>query len=346
MRIEWVMLVGLAVGCGASNEATSERDGAAPADTILGDRDGGEIGVHDATPDVPIDSAVDAWSDASDGGPIACKNEGGQACAKGGDPAGLYTCAGGSWRLLRTCDVCETMPDGVPDRCRSDLVVPKSLVDALDVTPYVEGSCVPATFAGWPYEARTCTYSAGGITTKVTVANPKPARVAAWIVDSSTFIPRLWALRTLAPAQYEAGLKVIAAGMLAQSSRIFPLQGGIIENMGSGYVNYPFYKGVTEGCSSGCYCRINSLHRTEWCAYVALLGSKGYDACIAEVGASGLTAAWGDRCLQNHVDAWTATSNAHFRAKAHRANKAVAAACPTASACTPAEVVAAMKGQF
>ncbi len=75
------------------------------------------------------------------------------------------------------------------------LDVPGSLVSLLSPKPYVEQSCVAATYPGWPHPAQRCTYSAGGITTSVTVANPSPDRVARWVVDSATHIPALQKLK-------------------------------------------------------------------------------------------------------------------------------------------------------
>lgn len=223
---------------------------------------------------------------------------------------------------------------------------PASLIKLLSTKPYVEDRCVSATYPGWPYAAQRCTYTSGPLTTTVTVANPSAARAAAWIVDSATEIPRLSALQGSQQAAYEEGLKAIGLAMLYQSSRIFPLVGGIIEDMGTGYKNYPFEKGITQGCSTGCYCRINSLHRTEYCRYRAAKKIEGESACLARVGTSGLTAAWGAECLNNHASAWTSDRNEHFRAKAYIANQTVASKCPTATSCTPSQVVAAVKTGF
>ena len=140
--------------------------------------------------------------------------------------------------------------------------------------------------------------------------------------------PRLQALAGVHQADYEDGLKAIGLAMLNQSSRIFPLTGGIIENMGSGYVNYAFEKGVTKACSTGCYCRINSLHRTEYCRYRDAKKLETNAACLAHVGSSGLTAAWGAECLQGHADAFNQDRNEHFRAKAYIANLTVAKPLP------------------
>lgn len=223
---------------------------------------------------------------------------------------------------------------------------PASLVRLLSSTPYVETSCVAATYPGWPYAAKRCTYTSGPLSTSVTVADPSATRAAAWVVNSAVEIPRLQALAGGHQTDYEDGLKAIGLAMLNQSSRIFPLTGGIIEDMGSGYVNYAFEKGVTKTCSTGCYCRINSLHRTEYCRYRDAKKLETDAACLARLGSSGLTAAWGAECLKGHADAFNQDRNEHFRAKAYIANLTVASRCPAAASCTPAQVVAAVKAGY
>ena len=368
-RMELALWVAIATGCGSedSGRTTGAVDAGHDGGGGGGDADSGgvdageesswpEDSAPETAPDGPgcgDDTCADDESCATcpedcgacDPGP--CTSEGGRACGGNGidgDPNTLYVCTGGEWSVDHACGgPCEPMPSGVPDRCPSDLTVPQSLVDAIDAKPYVEVDCLPGSYPGWPFDAKECTYTAGGITANVTVANPSSDRVAAWIVDASTWIPTLWNLKWESQPDYEAGLIVIGTAMMMQSSRIFPLHGGIIENMGGGYEIYPFDKGVTEGCSSGCYCRINSLHRTEWCGYQEFMGVQSSPDCLDEVGQSGLTPAWGDRCLQNHVDAWTSSINEHFRAKAWKANQTVRAACSTYGACTPDEVVAAVE---
>ncbi len=278
----------------------------------------------------------------ADAGP--CQKEGAESCGKplGVAPDALYVCKAGKWKLFQVCQAsCEAMPQGVPDRCLEDLAVPDSLVKTLSVKPYVEQACAPVTHPDWPYAAKKCTYTLGGKTATVITATPSAQKVGAWIVDSAAFVPALWSLRYVAPQAYKSGLQKIALAVLGQSSRIFPIAGGVLENMdGSGWVNYAFYHGVSVGCSSGCFCRINSLHRTEWCAYQAFLGDQTVSACLAQVGNSGLTKAWGDQCLDNHIEAWKSSYNHHFRAKARAVHKAVAAECATALACAPDKVLA------
>lgn len=263
-----------------------------------------------------------------------------------GDPNTLYRCDGTRYVKQEACGAaCVQLPSGTPDRCPL-AAPPASLVTRLSSPPYVEVGCVSATFPGWPYAAKRCTYSSGGITTSITVADPTAQQVAKWVVDASALIVRLRALQAAHATEWEQGLGAIAQHMLLQSSRIFALEGGIIENMGTGYVNYPFLNGVTQGCSSGCYCRINSLHRTTYCAWRGAKTNETEAACLARVGTSGLTTGWGKQCLQNHIDSWTRESNEHFRAMAWKANDAVLASCPATTSCTPAQVVTAVKSAY
>ncbi|HUS63705.1 MAG TPA: hypothetical protein VMZ28_04140 [Kofleriaceae bacterium] len=231
---------------------------------------------------------------------------------------------------------------GDPDAAAPALVVPASVIDVLDETPYVEGSCTATSYPGWPYEAQRCSYTAGGVYAEVTTATPSPERVGAWIVDASQEIPALWELATTDPAAYAEGLGMIAWAVMIQSGRIYPLEGDVVENLGDGYVPYYFVDGVTYSCGSGCYCRVNSLHRTEWCAWQAHVGAGSYDDCIAQVGASGYTDAWGGQCLGNHAAAWQSDRNEHFRARAYRYQQAMSS-CPSAGACSAADVLGALE---
>lgn len=233
--------------------------------------------------------------------------------------------------------VCPASPP--PPGPSGGITPPASLVAAMSAKPYVEGNCTRTTFAGWPYEAKSCTY--GGI--QVTVANPTPERVSQWIVDSSQLIPALDGLRTRDPASWEAGLKVIADNMMGQSSRIFPL-GGLVRE---GTINYRFDRGVTAGCSTGCYCRINSTTRREWCRYRAQVLQQGTEQrCLNEYSTTQFTDAWAQHCLQNHIDSWNADTNAHFRARAYGAQLSIGAQFPNPATASGAAVVRALKSYF
>lgn len=229
------------------------------------------------------------------------------------------------------------------DAAPPDVPPPALLVAALLGKTYVEGSCVPTTYPGWPYDAQKCTYRDGGL--EVTIANPTSDRVARWIVDASEQIDALAALKTTDPAGWEEGLVVIAKHAIGQSSRIFPLAGKVYEN-GTAYT---FERGVTKTCKTGCYCRINSTSRPQWCKYRAeVLDAGDEQACMTETGqtSSTLTEPWLAHCLANHVAAWTSRSNAHYRAQAWSANVDVKAALADAGQPTKDQVIAALKSAY
>ena len=320
-RVYLVISIILASACGGGNAANP--DG------------GGLTGDAAATPDAA---------------PISCPTATGHYCGGngvGGDPNVLYECRDMVLHEVERCEfgACSWQPAGIPDRCPGAPVgdVPGSLVDALDAVPYVEGSCTDTSFPGWPYEAKRCTYTSGGVPGDVITATPSPERVGRWIMDSADEIPALAELRTTDPGAYEQGLAIIATAVMIQSGRIYPLQGDVIENLGDGYIPYNFSAGVTTTCGAGCYCRINSLHRTEWCAWQDHRGAQSYDACMGAVGDRGFTDAWAAQCLGNHAASWTADRNEHFRARAYRYQQAMIGRCSGAGVCTPGEVLDALR---
>jgi hypothetical protein len=222
------------------------------------------------------------------------------------------------------------------------LDVPDALVKTLDVKPYVEGSCTDATYPGWPYEAKRCTYRTSLV---VTVANPPADRVARWIVSASTLIPALDGLRARDRASWEKGLSSIALHTLGQSTRIFPLSGQVWEN---GTV-YKFERGVTSTCGTGCFCRINSTSRQQWCKYQdKVLRAGDEKTCLATTGqaTSKLTEAWLARCMANHVASWTSDANENYRVQAWNANLAIATQFPNPERADGAAVVAAIEKQY
>lgn len=232
------------------------------------------------------------------------------------------------------------MDAGPPEAASPPLDVPASLVTALGGKTYVEESCQSVMHPGWPYPAQKCTYQKNLV---VTIANPEPDRVAHWIVEASSLIDALEALHTRDRAGWEAGLKVIAAHTIGQSSRIFPLAGQIFEN---GTV-YAFERGVTSTCSTGCYCRVNSTSRPQWCKYAAaVLKTEPTEAdCLARYGQSTntLTDPWLAHCMENHVTSWTSDRNEHFRAQAWAANALLATKIKDPATATSADVIAALK---
>lgn len=229
-----------------------------------------------------------------------------------------------------------------PEAAPPPIEVPASLVQTLSVKPYVEDSCVDTTFAGWPYEAKKCTYRTSLV---VTVANPAPERVGAWIVEASKLIPALDGLKERDRASWEKGLQTIALHTLSQSSRIFPLAGQIWENG----TTYKFERGVTSTCSSGCYCRVNSTSRQQWCKYAdQVLGKGDEKTCLATMGqsTSKLTEAWLAQCMANHVASWKSDANENYRAMAWNANQGMASKFPDPKTAVAADVLAALAEQY
>lgn len=223
-----------------------------------------------------------------------------------------------------------------PDAYLDD--TPGRVEELLSVTPYVEQSCRDTTWEGWPFEAQRCTYNGGLV---VTVADPSPEQVTAWIADASQLIPALWSLEERDRDAWKDGLEIIASHTLYQSSRIFPLEGEIDE----GYV-YDFDRGVTEGCSTGCYCRINSTTRQQWCEYAdEVLGLESEGDCLAEYSTTTFTDAWAEHCLDVHRAAWTGVHQ-HYRAMAWWANKSVAAAFPDPDRADPEAVVDLLRALY
>jgi hypothetical protein len=215
---------------------------------------------------------------------------------------------------------------------------PSDLVDVLDIPPYVEQSCSATTWDGWPFEAQRCTYN-GGL--RVTVADPSAELVAYWIADAAQMIPALAALEERDRSAWKRGLEVIAWHTLYQSSRIFPLEGEVDE----GYV-YDFDRGVTEGCSTGCYCRINSMRRQEWCEYAdEVLGIVSERDCLNEYSTTTWTDEWAEHCLDNHRAAWTGIHH-HYRAMAYWANKTIAASVGDPETADPDRVVDLLEAMY
>lgn len=228
------------------------------------------------------------------------------------------------------------------------LDIPDSLLKALGAKPYVEETCQSTTYPGWPYEAQKCTYHKGLV---VTVADPTAERVARWIVEASRLIPALDALHTRDRTNWEAGLVQIAKHTMTQSSRIFPLQGQIDEG-----TVYTFERGVTSTCKSGCYCRVNSTSREQWCRYAAnALKTETESACLTKYGivtesdggvVKSLTEDWLAHCMANHVASWNSDGNEHYRAQAWNANQDLAAKFPDPNTADGAAVVKALETEY
>lgn len=224
-----------------------------------------------------------------------------------------------------------------PDRPRSSSPeAPQALVEALAGDPFGV-SCPIVEDAYWPFEARRCTYGIADRTYVVTTATPPADRVASWIVDASAMIPALARLEKTEPDAWEKGLRAIARYTMNQSGRSFPLDGVVFEDF-EGATEYEFRGGVTFGVTNektrscgDCACRPNSLHRAEWCTYVAdgLASSAltegradSYASCVSALGGErGWSDAWASTCLRIHADAWESPRSEGYRALLHFVQK-------------------------
>jgi len=225
-------------------------------------------------------------------------------------------------------------PAETPPQVRS---APSELVKLLSTKPYVEESCRPADDARFGAAAKRCRYEVMGVAAEVLVANPDAERVARWIVDAAGYVAPLEAVRESDPGAWQRGVVALGRHVRQQSSRIFPIHGEIVEDLGAGPRAFRFDRGVVTPCDKGsCRCRINSLTPGAFCAYLEATGGDRA-ACAAKYQGAGTAEAWRQACVDNHVRAMNADHNDHFRAKALLVGRAVEKRC--ARGCAPALVV-------
>ncbi len=260
----------------------------------------------------------------------------------------LLATAGGTRAPSRHLDRGHERPAEVPE-------VPTALLDVLGVETNVAGSCHAVSVPRWSHDAEECTYESAGRTWTLTTATPTATRTARWIVDASSFIPSVSGLRARDHAAWEDALVVMAKHTIAQSGRVFPLDGVVWENF-EGPTGYVFHDGVTYGTFGGplascraCACRIDSLHRSQWCAYESgVLGVEPYDACLASLGGeSGWNDAWARQCRENHDAAWDMDRNASYRAIAYFIQEhQMGPQFPSPGKADPSAVVAALERAY
>lgn len=223
----------------------------------------------------------------------------------------------------------------VPAPAPPALIVPAAVVTYLSAKPYVEERCELATppRAG----AERCRYSVLGLDAQVTVLNPSAERVGRWIVDAARASAPFAELEAKDPAAWERVLLTFAKHVRHQSSRIFPLSGDIVEDLGAGPTAYRFDRGVVTPCDKGrCRCRINSLTPRAYCRYREHLGDV-FEACTAKYDGAVGDEAWRAQCVANHEASLDADRNDHFRAKALVVGRAVDKRC--AGTCEPPLIV-------
>lgn len=228
--------------------------------------------------------------------------------------------------------------------------IPAALLRVLETNPYVEVDCVASPQEGFPEGAvKRCSYTAMGVKAEVVVANPEPELTARWFMDAARFCAPLEAFRTSDAAQWQRGVAAFAKHMRLQSSRIFPLSGAIVEDLGDGPTAFEFDRGVVTPCAQGkCRCRINSLSSIALCRFREAQGASG-EACRKSLASD---EGWRDQCLRNHQQAFRSGENEHLRARAYLVGEAIEKKCrlkaerSKGKGCVPGEVVMLIEAEL
>ena len=228
--------------------------------------------------------------------------------------------------------------------------IPAALLRVLETNPYVEVDCVASPQEGFPEGAvKRCNYTAMGVKAEVVVANPEPELSARWFMDAARLCAPLEAFRTSDAAQWQRGVAAFAKHMRLQSSRIFPLSGAIVEDLGDGPTAFEFDRGVVTPCAQGkCRCRINSLSSIALCRFREAQGASG-EACRKSLASD---EGWRDQCLRNHQQAFRSGENEHLRARAYLVGEAVEKKCrlkaerSKGKGCVPGEVVMLIEAEL
>jgi hypothetical protein len=216
--------------------------------------------------------------------------------------------------------------------------IPKALLAELAPTPYVEERCEPDPSSP---RARRCQYTTLGVAAEVVVENPTAEETARWFLDAARSCEPLEAFREKDPTTWARGVLAFAKHTRRQSSRIFPLRGQIVEDLGEGPHAFGFDRGVVSPCEKGtCRCRINSLSAPALCRYREALGGDRV-GCLEALSND---EAWRTQCVENHRKALATGINEHLHARAHLAGREIQAKCDTwersrKRPCSPGEIV-------
>jgi hypothetical protein len=230
----------------------------------------------------------------------------------------------------RATHVSATLPPPEP--------IPKAVLAELAPTPYVEERCEPDPESP---RARRCQYTTLGVAAEVVVENPTAEETARWFLDAARSCEPLEAFREHDPTSWARGVLAFAKHTRRQSSRIFPVRGQIVEDLGDGPHAFGFDRGVVSPCEKGtCRCRINSLTAPALCRYRETLGGDRA-GCLEALSSD---EAWRTQCVENHRRALATGVNEHLRARAHLAGREVRAKCEAwerarKRPCSPGEVV-------
>jgi hypothetical protein len=286
---------------------------------------------ENAEPGPPEEPAIAPAASSAAASTTTC-SPGPARCA---DHKRLVTCEDGAPRETLCARGCQPMPAPVPARCARDVEPPAKVLALFASKPYVEDRCAPdPSHEG----AQSCRYRVMETDGEVVTLTPTPERAARWIVDASSYAAPIDALFERDRARWEEALALLARHVKNQSSRIFPLAGTIVEDLGQGPRAFGFDRGVVTPCvEGGCACRINSLKPAALCRYRDALGLEADAACRARIGGPTGIEAWRDTCVANHRGALGADANEHFRAAAWDLGKRVQKHCD--AGCEPSAVV-------
>ncbi len=264
----------------------------------------------------------------------------------GGPADHLFACRDGAWAQSERCvGGCQAFGPGAPDRCAAVLDDIAPLTRALATKPYVEERCEPAAHPVFA-KAKRCRYAVMGLAAEVLVDNPDPARVVQWATDAASYVAPLDALRLSHPAAFREGVLAFVLHVKHQSSRIFPIAGEIVEDLGGGATRYGFDRGVVSPCDKGnCRCRVNSLTPGAWCRFADHLGEETRAACLERYEGTQGDERWRERCANNHQLSLDQAHNPHFRAKAFAIGERIGSRCP-AGGCEPSRVVALLRKEL
>jgi hypothetical protein len=179
------------------------------------------------------------------------------------------------------------------------------------------------------------------VAAEVVVENPTAEEAARWFLDAARSCEPLEAIRESDPTSWARGVLAFARHTRRQSSRIFPVRGEVVEDLGEGPHAFGFDRGVVSPCEKGtCRCRINSLTAPALCRYREALGGDR-TSCMEGLASD---EAWRGQCLDNHRKALATGVNEHLHARAHLAGREVQAKCDAwersrKRPCSPGEVV-------
>jgi len=220
---------------------------------------------------------------------------------------------------------------------------PAALVASIATKPYVEESCVKAPTTELPTALR-CRYEVMGLAAEIVVANPTAEQVVDWAVDAASYAEPLEAIRLSHPEVWLRGVKVFVRHVKYQSSRIFPISGEVIEDLGKGPTRYTFDRGVVTPCERGnCRCRVNSVLPRVYCRFEEAQGGDS-KRCLERYEGPAGDEAWRNACRDNHAKALSTRHNDNFRARAFVVGQRLKERC--SAGCEPERLITMLEKEL